>query len=297
MRDLAGKVAVVTGSGSGLGLAMAERLAREGMTVVIADNRLDAAEVVATRIETNGGRASPMQVDVTIRDSVIALADRVDDELGGASVLVNNAGVAAPSPLLEPEESGWRWVMDVNVFGVLYGIQTFVPRMLASGEEAHVVNTASYGGVIGPACFENNRTTGGTGNPKDPGPMKSYMVSKHGVVALSEGLAGDLDGTRVGVSVLCPEHHEPSSIYENSASFRPAEFGGPIPEIAGLAAEAAKRRHEGSKDATELAARVVRAIRERHFYIFTHPEGRGLVERRFEQILAGFDDAGSFTGD
>ena len=105
--------------------------------------------------------------------------------------------------------------------------------------------------------------------------MKSYMVSKHGVVALSEGLAGELDGTRVGVSVLCPEHHEPSSIYENSASFRPTEFGGPMPEIAGLAAEAAKRRHEGSKDAT----------------------GRGLVERRFEQILAGFDDAGSFTGD
>ena len=169
MRDLAGKVAVVTGSGSGLGLAMAERFAREGMTVVIVDNRIDAAEVVATRIETHGGRASPMQVDVTKRDSVIALADRVDDELGGASVLVNNAGVAAPSPLLEPEESGWRWVMDVNVFGVLYGIQTFVPRMLASGEVAHVVNTASYGGVIGPASSSTTEPLAAPGTPRTPG--------------------------------------------------------------------------------------------------------------------------------
>ena len=276
MRDLAGKVAVVTGSGSGLGLAMAERLAREGMTVVIVDNRLDAAEVVATRIETHGGRASPMQVDVTKRDSVIALADRVDDELGGASVLVNNAGVAAPSPLLEPEESGWRWVMDVNVFGVLYGIQTFVPRMLASGEEAHVVNTASYGGVIGPACFEHNRTTGGTGDPEDPGPMKSYMVSKHGVVALSEGLAGELTAPACSACQYCAlsTTNPAPSTRTPRASGRPSS-GARCRRSAGSAAEAAKRRHEGSKDAT----------------------GRGLVERRFEQILAGFDDAGSFTGD
>ena len=294
MRELAGKVAVVTGSGSGLGRAMAKRFATEDMTVVVADNRLDAAEGVAEEIVALGGRAVPMSVDVTERASVMVLADRVESELGGVRLLVNNAGVGAPSSLLEPEESGWRWVMDVNLFGVLYGIQTFVPRMLAAGEEAHVVNTSSMGGVIGPARFEHNRTTGGKGWPVDSGPMRSYMVSKHAVVALSEGLAGDLTGTPVGVSVLCPAHHVDTGIYENSANHRPNEYGGPIDESGGLAAESAKRRREGGKDPAELAARVVRAIRERHFYIFTHPETRTLVERRFEQIMAGFDDAASF---
>jgi NAD(P)-dependent dehydrogenase (short-subunit alcohol dehydrogenase family) len=296
MRDLAGKVAVVTGSGSGLGLAMARRFAREDMTVVVADNRLDAAEAVAREIASEFGRAVAMPVDVTSRQSVVALADRVDLELGGTQLLVNNAGVGAPSPLLEAEELGWRWVIDVNLFGVLYGVQTFVPRMLAGGREAHVVNTASLGGVIGPT-FEGNRTRAGTGGPADPGPMKSYMVSKHGVVALTEALGGDLQGTPVGVSVLCPAHHEPSGIYENSARYRPAAYGGPIPEDAGMAEEAAKRRLEGGRDVSELADRVVRAVQERHFYIFTHPETRVLVERRCAQLMAGFDDAASFGGE
>ena len=133
MRDLRGKVAVVTGSGSGLGRAMAERFAQEGMLVVVADNRLDAAEEVASAIETAGGRALPIQVDVTKRESVEALADRVDAELGGTDVLVNNAGVAAPTSYFDHDDAGWRWVTDVNFFGVLYGVQTFVPRMLDRG--------------------------------------------------------------------------------------------------------------------------------------------------------------------
>ena len=294
MDELAGKVAVVTGSGSGIGKAIAERLAREDMHVVVGDNRLDAAKDVALTITADGGSAVPLLVDVTKRASVEGLAAQVDAEFGGVDVLVNNAGVGAPSPLLEPEESGWRWVLEVNLFGVLYGIQTFVPGMLRSGREGHVVNTASLGGVVGPLCLGQNRTRGGAGQPVDAGPMKSYMVSKHAVVAMSESLAGDLDGTPVGVSVLCPAHHEPTGIYANSAKYRPAEYGGPDPRIAALAEEAVKRRHEGDRDTAELAARVVRAIKERHFYIFTHPETRWLVERRFEQILAGFDDADSF---
>ena len=296
MEQLHGKVAVVTGSGSGLGRAMAERFAQEGMIVVIADNRLDAAEEVASAIETAGGRALPFQVDVTDRASVQALADRVDAELGGTDVLVNNAGVAAPTSYVDDDDAGWRWVTEVNFFGVLYGIQTFVPRMLERGGDAHVVSTASLGGVIGPLCLEGNRTRAGDRRTAEGGPMKSYMTSKHAVVALSEGLAGDLDGTPVGVSVLCPAHHEPSHIYENSARFRPAEFGGPMGEDNELAADRATRVDQGHRDASELAARVVRAIRERHFYIFTHPETRFLVEARFAQMLAGFDDAASFEG-
>jgi NAD(P)-dependent dehydrogenase (short-subunit alcohol dehydrogenase family) len=295
MEHLEGKVAVVTGSGSGIGQGIAERFAREGMRVVVADNRLDAAESVAAGIVTLGRTAIAMPVDVTKRESVDALADRVDAELGGADVLVNNAGVGAPSSYLEADDAGWNWVLDVNLYGVLYGIQAFVPRMLASGREGHVVNTASFGGVIGPLCLEGNRTRGGDGAPTDAGTMKSYMVSKHAVVAMSEGLAGDLDGTPIGVSVLCPAHHEPSGIYENSAKYRPAEYGGPDPRIADLAADARRRHSEGDRSTSELAGRVVRAIRERHFWIFTHPENRWIVERRIEHMLAGFDDAASYA--
>jgi NAD(P)-dependent dehydrogenase (short-subunit alcohol dehydrogenase family) len=296
MDRLDGKVAVVTGSASGIGRGIATRFAEEGMTVVVADRRLDAAEEVATALRGAGRRAQAMEVDVTSRASVEALADRVDAELGGAHVLVNNAGVAAPSPLHEPEEKNWRWVMEVNLWGVLYGVQTFVPRMLALGEETHIVNTASLGGVIGPV-FPNNRTTGGNGNQAhDPNLMKSYMVSKHGVVALSEGLAGDLQGTTLGVSVLCPAHHDDTWIYENSAKYRPAEYGGPMSTDTDLHEEANKRAEDGGKDTAELAARVVRAIRERHFWIFTHPETRSWVEARMAGMLAGFDDSASFTG-
>jgi NAD(P)-dependent dehydrogenase (short-subunit alcohol dehydrogenase family) len=296
MQDLAGKVAVVTGSASGLGRAMAERFSREGMTVVIADNRVSAADVVAKEIASEGGRAVAMEVDVTKRASVVALADRVDADLGGVHVLVNNAGVAAPSTYLEADEDAWRWVMEVNVFGVLYGIQTFVPRMLARGGEAHIVNTSSFGGLVGPNCFEGNRFPYGSGEVNRERGMPSYMVSKHAVVALSEGLAGNLEGTAIGVSVLCPAHHDNTGIYENSAKFRPAQFGGPNADGEKLAARSAKRRHEPAKDPNELAGRVVRAIRQGHFYIFSHPDNRFIVEQRFEQILAGFDDAASFTG-
>jgi meso-butanediol dehydrogenase/(S,S)-butanediol dehydrogenase/diacetyl reductase len=123
MDQLAGKVAVVTGSAGGLGRAIAERFAQEGMTVVIADNRLTEAESVAEEIERDGGRAIAVEVDVSKRESVIALADLVAAKLGDLSVLVNNAGVVSFSPVTKPEERGWRWIVDVNLFGVVHGLQ------------------------------------------------------------------------------------------------------------------------------------------------------------------------------
>jgi NAD(P)-dependent dehydrogenase (short-subunit alcohol dehydrogenase family) len=304
MDRLAGKVAVVTGSASGLGRAMAERFAREGMTAVIADNRRAEAEVVAKEIERSGGRAVAIEVDVTQRDSVVALSDRVDDELGGASVLVNNAGVVSFTPVAQPEERGWRWIVDVNLFGVLYGIQTFLPGMLERGGEGHIVNTASLAGVVGGGGLTANRISIGDSTPEELGAMYGYMATKHAVVAISETLARDLSGSRIGVSVLCPSHHENTGIFDNSARFRPEAAGGP------MTAEE-QRATFGQTDAQredafgwkpqfrfpdECAARVVRAIREGHFYIFTHPETRAVVEHRYAEILAGFDDADSFAG-
>jgi NAD(P)-dependent dehydrogenase (short-subunit alcohol dehydrogenase family) len=301
---LDGKVAVVTGSASGLGRAMAERFALEGMTVVVADNRLTEAEVVAKEIERGGSRAIAVEVDVTRRESVVALCDRVDDELGGASVLVNNAGVVSFTPVAEAEERGWRWIVDVNLFGVLYGIQTFLPGMLERGAEGHIVNTASLAGVVGGGGLVSNRIRVGDSPPAELGAMYGYMATKHAVVAISETLARDLSGSRIGVSVLCPSHHENTGIFDNSARFRPEAVGGP------MTAEE-QRATFGRTDAQredafgwrpqprfpdECAARVVRAIREGHFYVFTHPETRAVVEHRYAEMLAGFDDADSFAG-
>jgi NAD(P)-dependent dehydrogenase (short-subunit alcohol dehydrogenase family) len=279
---------------------MAERFAAEEMIAVIADNRLAEAEVVAKEIEENGGRAVAIEVDVTMRDSWRDLADRVDRDLGGASVLVNNAGVMSSCPILEPEELGWRWMVEVNLFGVVYGLQTFVPRMLESGRDSHVVNVASLAGVTGGgAGLEGNRTEVGDGVAQNR-TMYGYMATKHAVVAISEVLADDLRGTPVGVSVLCPSHHENTGIWENSSRYRPSRFGGPMTaeEFRAMAADrdrnAPKARVAYRREPPECAARVVRAIKEGHFYIFTHPETRPAVERRFERMLVGFDDASSF---
>ncbi len=301
MDQLAGKVAVITGSASGLGRGMAERFAQEGMTVVIADNRFSEARLVAEQIIDHGGRAVPLEVDVTDRDSLEAMADRVDADVGGTSILVNNAGVVSYSPVLEPEEKGWRWIVEVNLFGVVYGLQTFLPRMLDSGREGHVLNVASLAGVIGGAGTTDNRMHTGDSKPHF-GAMYGYLATKHAVVAISETLAGDLRDTPIGVSVLCPAHHEHTRIWENSARYRPESFGGPMTkkEIdatgGNLKEKSASSREAFEREPSECAARVVRAIREGHFYIFTHPETRPPVENRFRQILKAFDDAQEFSG-
>jgi NAD(P)-dependent dehydrogenase (short-subunit alcohol dehydrogenase family) len=306
MEKLRGKVAVVTGSGSGLGKAMAERFAAEGMTVVIADNRLDAAESAAVEIAASGGVALAVEVDVTDRSSIEALADRIDAELGGAQLLVNNAGVITNTPIDTANDDDWRWIVDVNLFGVVKGIQTFLPRMIAAGVEGHIVNVASLAGTVGGGGLQGNHLPGGDAVPEMVGGMYGYMATKHAVFAISETMARDLAGSRIGVSVLCPSHHENTGIFDNSARFRPADKGGPmdrgeIDRAFGrtdeLRAETLGRPAEkAQKFPDECAARVLRAIQERRFYVFTHPDTRPAVQHRLNGLLAGFDDADSFAG-
>jgi NAD(P)-dependent dehydrogenase (short-subunit alcohol dehydrogenase family) len=305
MDDLRGKVAVVTGAASGLGRAMAERFADEGMTVAIADLRLPAAQLVASAISSRGGHAFAAEVDVSSRESVESLAERMDAELGGANVLVNNAGVMSPTPLLRSEELGWRWIVEVNLLGVVYGLQAFVPRMLERGQPSHVVNVASLGGMIAGGGTDHNRIRVGERRPGPPRTIYGYFATKHAVVAISEALSSELDGTCTGLSVLCPSHHHGTGIFENSARFRPPKYGGQMTpeELRGTARSS--QQGEGAlaavlddnatgKDPAECAARVVRAIRENHFYIFTHPNSRAVIEERFARVRAGLDDADTF---
>ncbi|WP_432825567.1 SDR family NAD(P)-dependent oxidoreductase [Dactylosporangium sp. CA-092794] len=304
MKELDGKVAVVTGAGSGLGRAMAHAFAAEGMVVVVADRRLDAAEQVAGEIRAEDGRAQAMEVDVTDLRSTEALADRVDQELGGAQLLVNNAGVMPTTPLLMTDELSWRWIVEVNLLGVVHGIQVFVPRMLRSGRDGHVVNTASIAGMVAGAGNRANRVLlGDRGFPESPGMMHGYTATKYAVVGLTEALSAELAWTRVGVSLLCPHGHESTNISRNSAKYRPAAFGGPSdPEAlndtirrTNWAAAQPERPTMVPKQPEELARRVVRAIRAGHFYVFTHATDRWAIEERSEQIRAGLDDADGFA--
>jgi NAD(P)-dependent dehydrogenase (short-subunit alcohol dehydrogenase family) len=183
VEQLEGRIAVVTGGGSGIGREIALELARAGMHVALADIELDAAEHVADEVRALGTRALAVRTDVADLMSVEAMAAAVDDELGAVDVLCNNAGVLIFGAAQDLKVDDWRWVLDVNVFGVLHGVYTFLPRMLERGEPAHIVNTASIASLAGRGV---------------------YGVSKAAILNITETLHADLEGTNVGVTALMP---------------------------------------------------------------------------------------------
>ena len=186
MTTLEGKIAVVTGGGSGIGRALALALAREGARVVVADiNEADAAETVR-QLAAAGAEGLAIRTDVADRRQVDALADRVFDRYGATHVLCNNAGVVVHGGLEAATWEDWQWVVGVNLWGVVHGLLAFVPRMIAGGEGGHVVNTASMAGLI---------ASQGLG---------VYNTTKYAVVGLSETLAKDLRPHGIGVTVVCP---------------------------------------------------------------------------------------------
>jgi len=273
MRDLAGRVALVSGGGSGIGRGIAIALAGEGMRVVVADIEGDAAEAVAAKLAASGAEAIAEVVDVSDVASVEALADRCDERYGGVDVLCNNAGVVGHTPIGPDSLESWRWILDVNLFGVVHAINAFVPRMrarvAASGGEAHVVNTSSLGGGL---------------IAGDGWEITAYRASKFAIVAMSRDLRGELAGSGIGVSVLCPGGVE-TRIWEAGRN-RPAERGGP---------ETWERpgRLEGERviGPLEVGRRVLHAIRENELYAITHPERKFQVEAGARELLEAFDRA------
>jgi NAD(P)-dependent dehydrogenase (short-subunit alcohol dehydrogenase family) len=196
--------------------------------------------------------------------------------------------------------------VEVNLFGVIYGLQTFVPRMLDQGQPSHVVNVASLAGLIGGGATDNNRIEIGDRRPGTPKMMYGYFATKHAVVAISEALSAELRGTCTGVSVLCPSHHHGTGIFENSARYRPAKYGGEMTPEERIGTARSTQQSAGAlgailagnaegKDPAECAARVVKAIRENHFYIFTHSNSRAAIEERFGWVRSGLDDADTFV--
>ena len=251
MERLRDRVAVVTGAASRIGLALSERFAAEGMRVVMADVETTALAPAAERVRAAAPAVLAVRVDVSRAEDVERLARETYAAFGAAHVVCNNAGVAVISAVHEQTLADWQWVMGVNLWGVINGVHAFLPRMLAGGDEGHIVNTASMAGLT-TAPF-----------------MSIYDVTKHGVVALSESLYKELElsGALVGVSVVCPGLINTNII--RSARNRPVELGdegkaGPQAQQFG---QGLAERLGGGYPPSEVADQIVRGIRERRFYI------------------------------
>lgn len=271
MKAFSGKVAVITGGGSGLGLAMARRFAQEGMKLVLADVQPDALDTAVKSFESGNVPVLGFRCDVADPASVDALAEAAYARFGAVNVLCNNAGVAPGGLVWESTLEDWKWCLGVNVHGVIHGLRSFIPRMLAGGQEGHIVNTASVAGLLSP-----------------PG-MGIYCVSKHAVVTMTECLHHDLatKTDRVHASVLCPAY-VPTGISDSERN-RPAELRNAPREMSAddLAREEALKHavKSGRITADDVADRVFAAIRDEQFYILTHPKIKGAIETRMQDIL------------
>jgi NAD(P)-dependent dehydrogenase (short-subunit alcohol dehydrogenase family) len=265
MKDLNGKVAVVTGGGGGIGRGIALAMADAGMEVLVADIDLEAAESVASEVAERGVRSLALRVDVTQRDEVEQLAERAYGEFEAVHLLCNNAGVTTFGMMgSDVRDEDWRWVLSVNLGGVINGIQAFLPRMQAQEGEKHVVNTASIAGV-------------------HPSPIIApYVASKYAVVGISETLRMEGGGAKISCSVLCPGNVKTGIVH--SQRNRQEAFGEPV-EINPMI----EKSIEDGVDPLWVGRMVRQAVIDDELYIFTHPETRDPVEARFGAIRAGFD--------
>lgn len=271
MEQFQDRVAVITGGASGLGLAMARRFAAEGMRLVLADVQADALAGAVARFEAEGVPVLGVRCDVSRAEQVEALRDQALARFGAVHILCNNAGVAPGGVAWESTLEDWQWCLGVNLHGVIHGLRSFVPVMLAQDTEAHIVNTASVAGLLSP-----------------PG-MGIYCVSKHAVVTLTECLHHDLAarGDKVRASVLCPAY-VPTGIADSERNRPEGLRNAPVARSAEDEAREEALRHavrSGRVSADQVADRVLEAVRERRFYILTHPRIKGAIETRMQDIL------------
>ncbi len=270
MKQLRGRVAVVTGAASGIGLALAERFAAEGMTVVMADVEPGALQTAAESLRRTAPAVLATRVDVSRAEDVERLARETYEAFGAAHVLCNNAGVAVIGAVHEHTLADWQWVINVNLWGVIHGVRAFVPRMLAGGDEGHIVNTASMAGLT-TAPF-----------------MSVYDVTKHGVVALSESMYKEfaLTGAPIGVSVVCPGLIK-TNIMRSSRN-RPedlAEEGKAGPKAQAFG-QALSDRLAGGYPPSEVAEQVLRGIREERFYVVpAQPDVKSNIAVRAQDLI------------
>lgn len=273
----AGKVAVVTGAASGIGRALAEAFAAAGSGVVVADLDGTEAEVVAAGIRDGGGDALAVTVDVSDPAAVDALAAKTLERFGRVDVLCNNAGVSTFNLIQDQTLDDWHWVFDVNLWGVVHGVHTFLPIMREQGTRAHIVNTASMGGLMSGIAF-----------------IGPYAATKVAVVSISETLRQEMEiaGLPIGVSVLCPGVVD-TRVMESERGrpeHRGAEERTEMAESVRLMIRDSFTGPTGQQPA-QVAARVLDAVRADELWILTHGSERAIVEERTTAILAAFPEA------
>ena len=264
IRDLHGRVAVVTGAASGIGLALAQALQAAGCPVALAD--VDGSALKAAVKELDGGGAKVLGVPCDVRScaDLGALRQAASEAFGSVDVVCLNAGVSPSGPVLATTEATWRWLVDVNLLGVANGLGVFGPDLLAKGE-GHIVITASVTGLVATPSL---------------GP---YSATKHAVVALAEVLRKELEGSGVGVSVLCPGVVR-TRIHESERN-RPSDLAGPTHTDPGVAA-----RYRDAVEASVVTADVVAeaalaAIRGGQFMVLSDPDARVMIESRVATLL------------
>jgi NAD(P)-dependent dehydrogenase (short-subunit alcohol dehydrogenase family) len=264
--DLEGKVAVVTGGASGIGKGIAQALRNEGAQVVIADIEDGALQRTAKELGATG-----IQTDVSSAESVGALATEVVERFGTAHVLVNNAGIGPMGRIADLTLDDWRWMVGVNLWGVIHGIHAFLPILKGNAEGGHIVNTSSMAGLVGM-----------------PG-LGSYTLTKYGVLGLTEVLAKELeeDGSKVGATVLCP-----GTIHTNigtSSRNRPDGNAGGLHDV-DISQEGSEVDMSGVRwmIPIEVGAIVVDCIKRGELYALTHPDWWDMVEPRFVAIASAF---------
>jgi NAD(P)-dependent dehydrogenase (short-subunit alcohol dehydrogenase family) len=280
MKELAGRVAVVTGGAGGIGAALGERLAREGMTVVLADVDSGPLSTVTDGLRGRGLDVVGIPCDVADYASVGELRDRVVEDYGGVHLLCNNAGIGAGAEgaMWEHELNDWRWAIDVNVYGVIHGINAFVPAMVASGSEGHVVNTSSGNGGVSPL----------RGTPQ-------YAVTKGAVVTLTECLYAQLRdaGSKVSASVLLPGPHMLRTGIFTSWRVRPAALAktrprqSPYPTVEDIEAQMEAAGIEVHyTEPSDVADQVVCGVRDDRFWIMAPSESiDGQIRARSTSML------------
>jgi NAD(P)-dependent dehydrogenase (short-subunit alcohol dehydrogenase family) len=271
MESLQGTGAVVTGGASGIGLATARLLGERGARLVLADVEAVALESAVEALRSAGIEAHGVLCDVRSYDAVRALAAEAFDLLGAVHVVFNNAGIAVGGPIVDMSHDDWRWVIDVDLWGPIHGVEAFVPRMVEQGQGGHILFTASFAGLVPNVGL---------------GP---YTVAKYGVVALAEVLYRELRPYGIGASVLCPMLV--GTNIGTSERNRSDEYGG-----SGVS-PSVPDQSEDNRDMAgrvlpveEVAALTVEAVLLNRLYVLPHDESRASIRRRFERIDRTFDD-------
>lgn len=274
MKELKGKTAFITGGASGIGLALTRVFAREGMKVVMADLRQDHLDEAMAELKDAGADVHPICVDVADRQAVGAAAEEAESKFGNVHLVCNNAGVNIIRPVTEATFEDFDWVINVNLGGVVNGVLTFVPRMLAHGEGGHIVNTSSVAGIL---------TAPGTA---------IYSATKFAIRGLSDALRYDLIPHGIGVSVMCPGTVS-TRLYESEDN-RQEKYMGQVDETvkaqrAGTG-ELFRRVLPMGMDPMEVGEKTLKAVKENTFYIMTHVEIEPDIRESFDEMIAALPD-------